>query len=308
MPTDFAQIEWDEATKYDCRQIIRLWVHEDLGGQQDWTTLALVDQATTGQAIVVTRQSGVICGLSAVATALEEMNIRAQWSPLRHDGDTVVSQTVVGHLTGKARDLLTTERLLLNLIGHLSAVATTTKQYVDAIAATATSIYDTRKTTPGWRRLEKYAVRCGGGNNHRSGLFDAILIKDNHLAIAAKADGNIEKSVFFTVRHVQDFLRKTKAIPTVDNMLMEVEVDSLEQLKDALPACPNIVLLDNMSNDELRRAVAMRDELAPHIQLEASGGITLDNVAQVAKTGVERISIGALTHSARSFDVGLDWK
>jgi nicotinate-nucleotide pyrophosphorylase (carboxylating) len=169
-------------------------------------------------------------------------------------------------------------------------------------------IYDTRKTTPGWRRLEKYAVRCGGGNNHRTGLFDAILIKDNHLALAADTNLSPEGAV----RRAREFVRQMtpESFPGLDasSLIIEVEVDRLEQLDDVLAAGPDIVLLDNMSSEQLRVAAARRNAAAPQIELEASGGVTLENVRNIAATGVDRISVGALTHAARSLDVALDWR
>jgi nicotinate-nucleotide pyrophosphorylase (carboxylating) len=255
---------------------------------------------------VVARQSGVMCGLRAIELTLDEMEITAQWTPHVHDGDAVVPATVVGTLTGPARDLLTAERLLLNLVGRLSGVATLTRQYVRQVAGTRARIYDTRKTTPGWRRLEKFAVRCGGGCNHRTGLFDAVLIKDNHLAhVAAAGHGRLSPAE--AVDHVRRRLREM--LPNdAESMIVEVEVDSLEQLALVLPKQPDMVLLDNMSLDQLRQAVVLRDASEVITQLEASGGVNLTTVADIAQTGVDRISVGALTHSAAALDVALDWR
>ena len=225
-------------------------------------------------------------------------------SPYR-DGQHAAAGTEIATIQGQARELLTAERLLLNLIGRLSGIATLTHQYVSLISDTQAAIYDTRKTLPGWRRLEKYAVRCGGGKNHRSGLFDAILIKDNHLDFAAVANSDATPAhALQTVRH---FLQQSENNPSRD-LVVEIEVDSLEQLRTVLPECPDIVLLDNMDPGQLREAVRLRDRAAPLVQLEASGGIHLDTVISVAQTGVDRISVGALTHSAHTLDVGLDWK
>jgi nicotinate-nucleotide pyrophosphorylase (carboxylating) len=201
--------------------------------------------------------------------------------------------------------LLTCERLVLNLLGRLSGIASLTRQYVKAIAGTKARIYDTRKTTPGWRRLEKYAVRCGGGFNHRLGLFDAVLIKDNHLVVGAEARGE-QFTPAEAVRRARQFL--ASAFPErPDPMIVEVEVDTLDQLREVLSAQPDLVLLDNMSLGDLRAAVALRDSEAPSVQLEASGGVRLETVAEIARTGVDRISAGALTHSAAWLDIGLDW-
>jgi nicotinate-nucleotide pyrophosphorylase (carboxylating) len=205
--------------------------------------------------------------------------------------------------------MLTAERPMLNFVGHLCGIATLTKRFVDAIADTKARIYDTRKTTPGWRRLEKYAVRQGGGHNHRTGLFDAILIKDNHLALGGEMVGQSHFTPVEAVRQARQFLAEN--FPEGDprrQMIVEVEVDSLVQLEQVLTGRPDIVLLDNMSTDLLRQAVALRDAEAPDVQLEASGGVSLETVAGIAATGVDRISAGALTHSAVWFDVALDWQ
>ena len=170
-------------------------------------------------------------------------------------------------------------------------------------AGTAAKIYDTRKTTLGWRRLEKYAVRCGGGINHRTGLFDAVLIKDNHLAQSGEQLAPAD-----AVRKAQLFLRQHILQRSQQETLLEIEVDTLDQLRDVLPAGPDIVLLDNMSVSQLRQAVELRNELSPDVSLEASGGVNLEMVSEIARSGVDRISVGALTHSARSLDIGLDWK
>jgi nicotinate-nucleotide pyrophosphorylase (carboxylating) len=276
--------------------------------QLDWTTVALVREGAPGCAAVVARQAGVISGLRAAELALDEMEIKADWVPVVEDGARVGAGSSVATLSGQARDLLTAERILLNLIGRLSGIATLTRRFVDAVAGTKSRIYDTRKTTPGMRRLEKYAVRCGGGNNHRTGLFDAVLIKDNHLALSAQAVEHRPLPAGDAVRQVRQFLQqRLTGDPRARNMIVEIEVDTLEQLEQVLPAAPDIVLLDNMTVDQLRQAVARRDLLAPAIELEASGGIDLHTIRSVAETGVDRISVGALTHSAGCLDVGLDW-
>jgi nicotinate-nucleotide pyrophosphorylase (carboxylating) len=254
-----------------------------------------------GRALVVARQPGTIAGLKAADLVLDEMNIKAGWTAMVEDGQVVSAGTRLAEIAGPVRDLLTAERPLLNLVGRLSGIATLTRRYVDAVQGTAARVYDTRKTTPGWRRLEKYAVRCGGGRNHRTGLFDAVLIKDNHLALAGVSPGE-------AVRRARQFLRDMlDGDLRAETMIVEVEVDTLEQLNDALAAGPDIVLLDNMSLDQLREAVARRNAAAPRVELEASGGVTLETVRGIADTGVERISVGALTHSAIGLDVALDW-
>jgi nicotinate-nucleotide pyrophosphorylase (carboxylating) len=254
---------------------------------------------------MVAREAGVVCGLQAVAVVLDEMEIEAEWLPQVRDGADVVSATVLGTLAGMARDLLTAERLLLNLVGRLSGIATLTRAYTRQVDGTSARIFDTRKTTPGWRRLEKYAVRCGGGWNHRTGLSDAVLIKDNHLAQLARTAG-AASSPAAAVAQARQWLHGLLGDEAA-SIIVEVEVDSLEQLAEVLPCQPDIVLLDNMSVEQLRSAVALRAASAVRTQLEASGGVNLDTVAAIARTGVERISVGALTHSVRTLDVALDW-
>ncbi len=184
-------------------------------------------------------------------------------------------------------------------------IATLASQYVAKVEGTSAKVYDTRKTTPGWRRHEKYAVCCGGASNHRMGLYDALLIKDNHLA----QRGSAASDAATAVRDARSFLQNpSNSKHNLADLVVEIEVDTLDQLAAVLPAKPDIVLLDNMPPAKLRQAVAMRDEAAPEIQLEASGGVNLSTLQEIASTGVERISVGALTHSARSLDIGLDWQ
>jgi nicotinate-nucleotide pyrophosphorylase (carboxylating) len=251
----------------------------------------------------------VIAGLEAARITLEEMEITAAWEPRIADGARIEKGTIIARIAGSARGLLTAERTLLNLIGRMSGIATLTAQYVVAIAGTKARVYDTRKTTPGWRRLEKYSVRCGGGHNHRLGLFDGVLIKDNHLALGRQGPQAARYTPAEAVLKAKQFLQQYGAgQERFTEMLVEVEVDSLMQLREVLPAAPDIVLLDNMSPATMREAVAIRNELAPQVELEASGGITLESIRSVAETGVERISSGALTHSAIVLDVALDWE
>jgi nicotinate-nucleotide pyrophosphorylase (carboxylating) len=304
---DFNQITWNAAVEEDCRQIVRLAVREDLDRLFDWTTLALVPTGATAQAAIVARQAGVACGLRAAELAISEMDVTIQLAPQVSDGDAIAAGQTLATLRGPARSLLTSERILLNLIGRLSGIATLARTYVDAVRGTKARIYDTRKTTPGWRRLEKYAVHCGGASNHRTGLFDAILIKDNHLALAAHAQGTGHLTAAEAVRRARDFVDTMTAGQRGIPLVIEVEVDTFEQLVEVLPENPDLVLLDNMSVEQLTHAVALRDSAAPSVELEASGGVNLKTVAGIAASGVERISVGALTHSAISLDVGLDW-
>ena len=308
MANDFRQQTWDAACIDDCRQLVRLAVREDLDRFHDWTTLALVPGDVLGEAEVVARRPGVIAGLQAAGVVFGEMNAAVMWQTWVDDGAAVVAGQPVAKISGVVRDMLTCERIVLNFIGRLSGIATLTRQYVQAVAGTRARIYDTRKTTPGWRRLEKFAVRCGGGCNHRLGLFDAVLIKDNHLACHG-ADGR-PWSPAAAVRRAREFLRE--AATGRDDMLVEIEVDNLAQFQDVMPAGPDIVLLDNMSLDDLHCAVSLRDSAAiatgVAVELEASGGVNLETVRDIAATGIDRISVGALTHSAIAFDVGLDWR
>lgn len=298
---EFKQVTWDAETIEDCRQLIRLAVREDLGRGYDLTTVALVPHDSRGEALIVCRESGVVAGLLAAECVLQEMNADLQWQAQVEEGSRVEPGTTVAKLWGSTRDLLTVERPVLNFLGKLSGIATQTRRYVDLLAGTTARVYDTRKTTPGWRRLEKHAVRCGGGTNHRTGLFDAILIKDNHLA---QGGWNLAAAI----QASREFLNQHReAFPDLAQVIVEIEVDTLDQLSEALPAKPDIILLDNMSCDELREAVQRRDEAGCETQLEASGGITLETLRDVAATGIDRISVGALTHSAIGLDFGLDW-
>lgn len=297
MKSDFTQVEWDEQLAGACRQIVRLWVQEDLAGASDWTTDAMISEDQLASACLVARADGIVAGLPAVEVALDEMHADISWQTPCSDGDGIVAGAEIATLSGPARQLLTAERLVLNLIGRLSGIATWTRRYVDEVSGTKAAIYDTRKTTPGWRLLEKYAVRCGGGRNHRTGLFDAILIKDNHLAMSGVDPAE-------AVRKTRDFARDV----VQEELIVEVEADTIEQLRQVLPAGPDIVLLDNMRPADLEEAVALRDATNAEVQLEASGGINLSTVKAIAQTGVDRISVGALTHAAASLDIGLDWR
>jgi nicotinate-nucleotide pyrophosphorylase (carboxylating) len=305
---DFRQLEWGPSLEEDWRNLLVLAVREDLERIYDWTTVALVPEGTRGAAAIVARQAGVVAGLEAARITLLEFDRSCQWQSAVDDGDAVEARQVLARLAGSARSLLTAERIMLNVLTHLSGIATLTRRFVDAVEGTGARIYDTRKTLPGWRRLEKYAVRCGGGHNHRLGLFDAVLIKDNHLALAA-AEG-LHRTPAEAVQAARAFLSRFAVLPAgppAAMPVMEIEVDTLDQLRNALSAEPDIVLLDNMSPPQLVEAVALRNSLAPGVQLEASGGVRLDTVASIARTGIERISVGAITHSAPAMDIALDW-
>jgi nicotinate-nucleotide pyrophosphorylase (carboxylating) len=334
MKRDFAQIAWDAAVEDDARQLIRLAVREDLDRQFDWTTVALVGPDTLGTANVVARKPGVVAGLPAAKLVLDEMDHRLTWRPAVEDGTAIEAGQTLATISGPARSLLAAERPLLNMLCHLSGIATLAARYVKAIAGSGAHVYDTRKTTPGWRRLEKYAARMGGARNHRTGLFDAVLIKDNHLALGTAvtvamdslaadsqrssepqpagfpepAFGDESFSPGRAVKMAREFLEKISAGSTVADMIVEVEVDTLAQFGDALAASPDIILLDNMSLENLRAAVALRNAANAATQLEASGGVSLETIGSIAQTGVERVSVGAITHAASWLDLGLDWR
>ena len=309
MAKEFNQLAWDEHVQADLRQLLQLAVREDSEEAGDWTTAALVPEQAVGRAVVVVREPGVIAGMPAAEMALQTVDPRIRWRPEIEDGQSVEAGDPIARVEGPARGLLTAERLALNLLGRLSGVATLTRQYVDTVAGTGARIYDTRKTTPGWRRLEKYAVRCGGGWNHRTGLFDAVLIKDNHLAVGMESGS--EQGCRYTpaeaVLRDRRFVEERAPETARGRMIIEVEVDTLEQLDDVLSAEPDVVLLDNMSPDRLREAVARRDAASPTVELEASGGVSLRTVRAIAASGVERVSVGALTRSAVCLDIALDW-
>jgi nicotinate-nucleotide pyrophosphorylase (carboxylating) len=306
--TEFHQLEWNDQLEGDCQTLVRLALAEDLGDEQDWTTLALVPPERRGSAMIVARGPGVAAGMLAIPVVFAEAKARLEVTAQVDDGKQFEKGTSIAEISGHVRDLLTVERTLLNILGRLMGIATLTSQYVGAVAESGARIYDTRKTTPGWRRLEKYAVRCGGGFNHRSGLFDAILIKDNHLAQRSGFAVGTPADAAAAVHDARQFLRSPQGAAKQKLIPIEVEVDSLSQLAAVLPAEPDIVLLDNMSLSMLREAVELRNRLAPQVELEASGGVRLDTVREIAHTGVERISAGALTHSARVLDIGLDWQ
>jgi nicotinate-nucleotide pyrophosphorylase (carboxylating) len=305
---EFHQCRWDDLMQTDWQALLRLAIDEDLGRAGDLTTCSLVPRDAVGQASIMTRQPGVVAGLSGVRTALAAVNQNLNWSPETSDGQTIKQGQRMGVIRGPAHGLFAAERLLLNFLGRLSGIATLTRAYVDAVAGTGARVFDTRKTIPGWRRLEKYAVRCGGGWNHRGGLFEAVLIKDNHLAWGANSLGETSRyTPAEAVLRARRYIAEHEAKNDPSAIIIEVEVDTLDQLDQVLPAAPDIILLDNMSVEQLRQAVARRNKINPNVELEASGGVTLSSVRQIAETGIERISVGALTHSPAALDFGLDW-
>ncbi len=280
-------------------RILELARDEDLGSGD--VTSSILPGGLHATARFVARHGMCFCG----GTTLEPIAISYDGSirteVLVEEGKQVAAGEALAKWDGPAAGILAAERVALNFLQRLTGVATTTREFVAAVAGTGAAIYDTRKTTPGWRELEKYAVRVGGGFNHRKGLYDAVLVKDNHLAIMARAEG--QDPLTATARELE---RIRPYLP--DGSFVELEVDSLDQFARALELDVDIILLDNMTVEQLARAVAMRDQarLSGRIELEASGGITLDNVRAVAQAGVERIAVGALTHSAGAADISLD--
>ncbi len=270
---------------------------EDFASQEDITTNSLVPSDATGAIRIISRSHGILSGISIARRAFEIFDPKVTFRQLLNDGDSLIPQGVIAEVSGSVRSLLTVERTALNFLTMLSGISTLTGQFVAAVEGTKTQILDTRKTHPGLRSLQKYAVRCGGGTNHRIGLYDAILIKDNHLAWFTTSGQN---------RLGEAILKCRSYAP--DDTVVEVEVDSLEQLREILPAKPDIVLLDNMTEDQLREAVLLRNQSASSVLLEASGGVNLNTVSGISETGVDRISIGALTHSAAALDIGFDWR
>ncbi|MCL2469572.1 MAG: carboxylating nicotinate-nucleotide diphosphorylase [Alphaproteobacteria bacterium] len=270
---------------------VRAALAEDLGQQGDITSKALFDETLLWQGQLCARTAGILAGLEAARLAFSLLDPTIQFEAAQQDGAELTPSSVIATIKGNARAIFAAERTALNFLCHLSGIATLTNAYVQAVKPYKASICCTRKTTPNLRALEKHAVRMGGGVNHRFGLYDAVLIKDNHLALAGS---------------VQEALRRVRPMKS-DKIKIEIEVDTLEQLDEllALPADiqPDMILLDNMSLENLHKAVTRINE---RLISEASGGITLDNVHDVAATGVDRISIGALTHSAKTLDIGLD--
>lgn len=266
-----------ELTGFD----IRPFLEEDVGGG-DVTSLSVVPVDATLDAVLLLKERGVVCGLEVAESVFRELDPNVRFEPLARDGEETEGE--IARVAGNARALLAGERTALNLLGRLSGIATLTRRYVDAVAGTGARILDTRKTTPGLRALEKLAVRCGGGTNHRVGLHDGILIKDNHLRLAG--------GIAAAVRAAQE-----------QGMPVEVECDTPDDVRAAVEAGADIVLLDNMDVEQLREAVAL---VAGRVQTEASGGVTLQSVRAIAQTGVDFVSVGALTHSARSLDVSME--
>lgn len=282
----------DQLTADEIRRAVQAALAEDIG-PGDATTLATVPESARLRAAMVAREPLTVAGLAFAETAFHELSPDVQCERRIAEGQHAAPGTTVLQVSGPARAILTAERVALNFTQRLSGVATLTAQFVDAIRGTRAEILDTRKTTPGWRRFEKYAVACGGGRNHRIGLYDLILIKDNHLAALRDEKPN---AIAAAIQRARTHYPQLK---------VEVEADTLEQVAQAAETGADIILLDNMNSDQLRAAVAIVHGRA---RTEASGGVNLTTVRGIAETGVDFISVGALTHSARAVDLGLDFQ
>ena len=276
----------------EVRRAVQLALAEDLGSG-DVTTQSVVRENAVARATMRAREPLVLAGLPLAEAAFRELSSELEITREAEDGQHVEAGRVLLKLRGTARPILSAERVALNFIQRLSGVATLTAQFVDVVKETAAQILDTRKTTPGWRRLEKYAVACGGGRNHRFGLFDMVLIKDNHLAALKEESPDAIAAALQRARAAHPSLK------------VEVEADTLEQVEQAVAAGADLILLDNMNPVQLRLAVR---KCKGRAQTEASGGVSLASVRAIAETGVDFISVGALTHSARAVDIGLDFE
>lgn len=295
----------DFPTYDEIAELIGLARREDMR-DDDVTSRLLIPAEAQGGATLVQKQGGVICGLPIVPMICQVYDPRLTITPIAGETTEAIEGKFTCHpvrlpllrISGPMRSLLSAERIVLNFVQRLSGVATNTRRYVDAVAGTRARIYDTRKTTPGWRLLEKYAVRCGGGKNHRMGLYDGLLVKDNHIAAIPLSRLAEELTCIVSTSRAE-----------APSRFIQVEVDTLEQLEQVLKVRRvDSILLDNMDCATMRRAVEMRDAAgrSGELALEASGGVNLDTVRAIAETGVERISIGALTHSAVALDIGMD--
>ncbi len=289
-------------------ELIRMAFLEDLdpgeckwGRHADATSLALIPETTWGQAALVSRVTGVLAGLEVARMVFQSADPRLVFAPQKEDGDPLQPGETIAQIRGPIRGLLLGERTALNFLQRLSGIATLTAAHAQRIADLPVVLLDTRKTTPGWRFLEKYAVRMGGATNHRMSLADGILIKDNHLAaLDQKSRGGPRRAAEGTALAMQ--FSKING-----GLSVEVEVDGLDQLETVLAEGPDIILLDNFSIQNLVLAVSLRNRIAPKVLLEASGGIGLENLREVALTGIDRISVGGLIHQARFIDLALDY-
>lgn len=313
-------IVFDDAARRCAETLIELALAEDLGVHDlaircdiangrivleqadhphrgDITSAATIPDTARAAGRFVARAAGVVAGMPVLELVVRRFGLGGSYQAEITDGSTVARGTVLAYLAGPARAMLAAERTALNFVQRLSGIASTTARFVAEAAGTKAAILDTRKTTPGWRALEKYGVRCGGGVNHRFGLYDAILVKDNHLAWLRRI-GERDPVAAAVARSRR----------AANGVVVEIEVDSLDALDHALSCRPDIVLIDNFDLPAMAEAVRRRDAAAPGVLVEASGGVRLETVAAIAQTGVDRISVGALTHSAPALDIALDFE
>lgn len=295
-----ARLAWQDLDRDYLRQLVGLAKIEDLAGagladrpqRLGDVTTALMPEGATGHAQLTAREPLILCGLGLVSAVLDSYGSDGHFDAKTRDGDSLQKGDVIGILSGSSSALLQAERVLLNFLQHLSGIATETRRYVDALGESTTALLDTRKTLPGYRVLQKYAFACGGGYNHRIGLFDRVMLKDNHLAVAGATGGNrLTETVAL-------------AVNTCKDLAIEVEVDTLEQIPPLLEAGADIILLDNFSIGELRRAIDLIDGRACS---EASGGIQIDTLPALGELGLDFISTGAPIHQSTWKDIGLDW-
>ncbi|WP_127540877.1 carboxylating nicotinate-nucleotide diphosphorylase [Paenibacillus illinoisensis] len=268
---------------------IKNWLREDVGAG-DVTTSVTIPAGHQSKAVIHAKDHGFIAGISVAELVFQVVDPSLVFRPMVQDGDEVTRGTTLAEVEGSTHSLLTGERLALNLLQRMSGIATRTRSYVDALEGLSTRLVDTRKTTPGHRMLEKYAVRIGGGANHRFGLYDAVMIKDNHI----KGAGGITEAV----KRARDVIPHT--------MTIEVETENLTQVNEALQAGADIIMLDNMHPDQMREAVTVIRKQAPHVKVEASGNVSLETIRGIAESGVDVISVGRLTYSFESLDISLD--
>jgi len=268
---------------------IRIWLREDVGSG-DVTTSVTVPAGHESKGVIHAKEAGIVAGMPVAQLVFEVVDPTLKFTPFVQDGEAIAKGTILAEVEGSTHSILTGERLALNLLQRLSGIATRTRSFIDALEGWPVRLVDTRKTTPGHRMLEKYAVRMGGGANHRFGLYDAVMIKDNHI----KGAGGITQAVS----------RARANIP--HTMTIEVETESLEQVKEALTAGADIIMLDNMAPELMKEAVALIKSEAPHVTVEASGNVSLQTIHSIAESGIDVISVGRLTYSFESLDISLD--
>jgi len=279
------ELDWQKINS-----LIDMALEEDIK-TGDATSISVIPENVTTEARFVTREKCVCAGLEVAKTVFLKIDDTVAWTSLVKDGDILEPGDVLASVKGNARALLTGERTALNFLQRLCGVATTTLRYVEAVGDSKTKILDTRKTTPGWRSLEKYAVAAGGGTNHRVGLYDRVMIKDNHRELAGlEGDGGLARSI-------------KRARETFPNLEVEAEADNLDEVKEASEAAADYILLDNMTNEQMKEAIKINKGRS---KLEASGGITIERIPSIAKIGVDFISVGALTHSVKAIDISLE--